>query len=336
MAKKNRRNREKLRPNRRRLRIRLRFKEAWQKLRESWGNRSLDLSGVFSRIMPYVVVAVLAAVIPMLIIHGYRFVMQSPNFNVKHVRVEGQNRLSVAEVMEAAGVARGPNLLALEQDLVAARLVKHPWIKSAKVARELPDRLVITVREREPVAQLALGALYLVDRKGEVFKRVEAGENFDWPVFTGLVREDLDDDAPDDRAATVRRLIRGAISLLESWRRIDRSNMMPLAEVHLDPLFGFSVVLAGNSPQGAGAVIHLGMGELSPKIDKLAVVLADARRRGVSIASVRLDDERDPNRVAVRFRGADQSEFDRRKSGALIRAMASGEEKTTTSHQGNL
>ena len=336
MAKRNQRNRKNVRSNRKRRDWKLVFKTQWLALREFWNNGSGGLAGIFSRVTPYLLVALLAAVLPMLVIHGYSFVMRSPNFNVKHVRVEGQKRLTVNEVMEVAGVSRGPNVLSLKTDEVAKQLVMHPWIASARVERELPDRLVLSIVERQAVAQLALGALYLVDRRGELFKRVESGENFDWPVFTGLVREDLEDDTPSDRAGTVKRLIRGGISLLDSWQRIDRGTMMPLGEVHLDPLFGYSVVIAGNAAQGAGAVVHLGLGDLAPKMDKLSVVFADADRRGQSVGSVRLDDERDPNRVAVRFLGAEQSSLKSGKQGKFERIIASGEKKAAKGRNGSL
>ena len=336
MAKRNQRNRKKVRSNRKRRDWKLIFKTKWLAVRDFWNNGSGGLTGIFSRVTPYLLVALLAAVLPMLVIHGYSFVMRSPNFNVKHVRVEGQKRLTVNEVMEVAGVSRGPNVLSLKTDEVAKQLVTHPWIASARVERELPDRLVLSIVERQAVAQLALGALYLVDRKGELFKRVESGESFDWPVFTGLVREDLDNDTPSDRAGTVKRLIRGGISLLESWQRSDRGIMMPLGEVHLDPLFGYSVVIAGNAAQGAGAVVHLGLGDLAAKMDKLSVVFADANRRGQSVGSVRLDDERDPNRVAVRFRGAEQSSLKSGKQGEFERTVASGEKKAAKGRNGSL
>lgn len=336
MAKPNQRNRKNVRSNRKRRDWKLVFQTKWLSLRDFWNNGSGGLAGVVSRVTPYLLVALLAAVLPMLVIHGYSFVMRSPNFNVKHVRVEGQQRLTVNEVMEVAGVSRGPNVLSLETDEVAKQLVTHPWIASAKVERELPDRLVLSIVERHAVAQLALGALYLVDRKGEIFKRVESGESFDWPVFTGLVREDLEDDTPSDRAGTIKRLIRGGISLLESWQRLDRRAMMPLAEVNLDPLFGYNVVIAGNASQGAGAVVHLGLGALAPKMDKLSVVLADATRRGQSVGSIRLDDERDPNRVAVRFRGAEQSSLKSGKQREFERTVASGEKKAAKGRNGSL
>jgi cell division protein FtsQ len=303
----------------------------WSKgLGQRLSERSNSVGNRMARALPYVVVALMATTLPLLVIHGYSFVMRSPNFSVKHVIVEGQKRLPIAEVMAHAGVLRGPNVLALDLNLVAERLMKHPWIETATVTRELPDRLVIAVKEREGVAQLALGALYLVDRRGEVFKRVDAGESFEWPVFTGLIREDLEEGVSTERATTVKRLIRGGISLLETWKRNDRSNIMPIGDLHLDPLFGYSVTLAGNASHGAGAMVHMGYGDLASKMRKLAVILADAKRRGRSIASVRLDDEREPGRVAVKYRGVEQSVFESGDFEESGKSMASGETRSSS------
>jgi len=259
------------------------------------------------RVVPYLVIALFAASVPPLLVYGYRFVTNAEEFAAKRVVVSGNDRLSPEQVLAVAGVNHGPNVLTLNLRDLSQRLSEHPWIESAAVSRELPDRLMVEIKERQPAAVVAMGARYLVDAKGEIFKRVDSNEIYDLPTITGLAREDLDSGATAERRDLAQRMVKGALSLLDTWRRSDPNGALPVSEVHPDPLFGYTLTLRGGDGPSAGAVIHLGRGEIALKVSKLAVVVADANRRGQSIAVVRLDNQRDPGRVAVRFRNSEPS-----------------------------
>ncbi len=254
------------------------------------------------RALPYVVVAVVMALVPIAVAYGYRYLTEAPSFAVQHVQVHGHSQVGVEEVLKTAGVDRSPNLLALDLEEVERRLVDHPWILTARVVRELPDRLEIQISERVPVALIALGSLYLVDVRGAIFKRVEAGEHWDFPVMTGLSAEDVASGAPNERQRSARTMIRGGLKVLELWESTGLHARSEISEIVLDPLFGYSLVLGKGLDVGVGTMVRLGTNGLRQKMLKVETVLADAERRGAQVAEIRVDDERDSNRVAVRFR----------------------------------
>ncbi|MFT7624818.1 MAG: cell division protein FtsQ [Myxococcota bacterium] len=256
----------------------------------------------FARSLPYAIGAVIAMLVPVAIAFGYRYVVSAPDFGVTDVLIEGNARVSAERLLTVAGVDQAPNLLALDLQELERRLVRDPWIRSAKVERRLPDKLIMTVAEHEPKALIALGALYLVNERGVVFKRVEAGEHFEFPVLTGLSRQDVGPDAPPERADLSARLIRGALKLLEVWRHSEVGKVAGISEIHLDPLFGYSLMLGHGPPEAKGALVRLGVGQARKKLDRLNTVLADAMRKAQRLGEVRLNDERDPTRVVVRFR----------------------------------
>lgn len=270
---------------------------------EAWWSIRL-VSRYLLRSVPYVLIAVVFMLTPVAAVLGYGYVTRAKDLRVRQVQVEGATRLSVEAVLAQAAVENAPNLLALDPEVVEQRLEEDPWIRTARVERKLPDKLVISVTERQPAALLAMGALYLVDARGAVFKRVEPGEHFDFPILTGVRKEDLagGPDADSERMQTAKRLVSGALRLLDAWRTSPFGRTNRISEVHMDPLFGYRVVLGAGTPEGAGAIVHLGRGAVESKLEKLEAVLADAARRKRAVAEVRLDDERDPNRVAVRFR----------------------------------
>ncbi|MDK0748894.1 FtsQ-type POTRA domain-containing protein, partial [Clostridium perfringens] len=63
-----------------------------------------------------------------------------------------------------SGVATGQNLLALDLQRVRQELEMNPWIERADVEAIRPDRVRLTIRERDPVAQIIVWRFSPVDR----------------------------------------------------------------------------------------------------------------------------------------------------------------------------
>jgi hypothetical protein len=76
-------------------------------------------------------------------------------------------RVPAAWVRQTLEPLVGRNLLRLPLSEVRLRLAANPWIASAEVAKELPDRLRVTVAERQPAVLLRIGeALLYADAAG--------------------------------------------------------------------------------------------------------------------------------------------------------------------------
>ena len=92
-----------------------------------------------------------------------RYVTTSPRFAVRTVLVEGERRRSAGAVADAAGVAVGKNIFALDLAHAGQLLAQDPWIERATVTRKLPSTVAISVVEREAYAAAVInGELYLV------------------------------------------------------------------------------------------------------------------------------------------------------------------------------
>lgn len=106
---------------------------------------------------------------------------------LESARVEGLERLSEKEILRAANLRAGLNIMQLSLDDIAARVMKVPGVKSARVSPKIPYRVQIAVEEREPIACLQKEKIFLVDDQGVLFPTVGAGELIDLPVITGEV-----------------------------------------------------------------------------------------------------------------------------------------------------
>jgi cell division protein FtsQ len=124
-------------------------------------------------------------------------VVQSPVLAVDTVDVQGTRHETPDSVRAAAGVEEGAALVWVDAADVERRVERLPWVAQAKVVRDFPNDVRITVVERLPVAWLrrpsppgaprGSGAAALVDRTGRVLGD-EAGVPPGLPELTGAVR----------------------------------------------------------------------------------------------------------------------------------------------------
>lgn len=214
-------------------------------------------------------------------------------FRIREIRFEGLARATPEELLEISPVQRGDHVLLCDVDLVAAALRRHAWVSSAEVRRDLPDALEVHVVERRPAAIVDLGGLYLVDAKGEVFKRALPGDGLDLPVITGIARE-----AWIERREDVEPLLSAALALLARWAERGLADREPVSEIHIDPDYG-TTLYAGDD----GLEVRLGQGGLPEKLERLERVLSALAAEGQRAEVLHLDNRRRPDWVTVRLAG---------------------------------
>jgi cell division protein FtsQ len=79
-------------------------------------------------------------------------VARAIGFPIDAVTISGQQRLREQEILAAAHIDPRKSLLLLDAAAVRQRLIQLPLVKSARVLKFYPDRLVIALEEREPNA----------------------------------------------------------------------------------------------------------------------------------------------------------------------------------------
>ena len=134
---------------------------------------------------------VLLAAISALFVFGYDVLTQCEYFSARTIRIQGIHRLAREQICSQAGISPGVNILHVNLALTRKRLVAHPWIDDAEVRRELPDAIIIRVTEHIPLALLDLGQKFLIDTRGEIFKKYSPSDPDDLPLISGLTYSDL-------------------------------------------------------------------------------------------------------------------------------------------------
>jgi len=112
-------------------------------------------------------------------------------FPLTKIEITGCQKTSREKIREYAGIKYNTTLLAMDPKSLRERLETHPWVLGAEVTRKLPDTLLIKLQEYVPKAIIQLGEeedFYYVDYCGTPFVQLEAGQDMDFPVITGLER----------------------------------------------------------------------------------------------------------------------------------------------------
>jgi cell division protein FtsQ len=106
--------------------------------------------------------------------------------SLQTVEVHGRGETRQADIVGALGAPRGAPLLGLDIDAMRERLSALPWIVSAEIERRYPDRLLVTVKEAEPMALWQRNQkLFLVSRAGKVIETGDLGKYSDLLVIVG-------------------------------------------------------------------------------------------------------------------------------------------------------
>ena len=156
---------------------------AVRRRRPSWGWRS---------------VVFLTAVVAPVGLAGFlltAFLLSSPRFELQSaddLQVTGNQYVSGEEIANAlaiplqAGRGSGLKVFRLSLETARKRVEAIAWVRSAALTRILPNRLLVHVTERTPVAFANLGGrVSLVDSEGVLLDKPESA-SFDLPVITGL------------------------------------------------------------------------------------------------------------------------------------------------------
>ena len=199
--------------------------------------------------------------------------LREPRFWLRHAHFVGLEALRAEELWERSGVRPGTPLVDLEPEAVCRELKRHPRVAACRAARLVPDRIVVAIEERVPIAQDADSGLG-VDAGGTRFPLI-AGEASRLPSLRGVsalalplliaAREQgvalAEVEAP--RRGELRARPRGADLVLRlgtdvsgslrAWKSVSESGLVEeYGAREVDLRFPDEAVLRGIRPKGGG------------------------------------------------------------------------------------
>ncbi len=196
-------------------------------------------------------------------------------FVLQSIGVEGTHRTTPEEVIRAAGLTAGGGLFQVDVAQVRRLVEGLPWVRRARVVRQLPSTLLVEVEEWEPRCLVRLDRLYYLTAEAHVVQ-APLDQGLDFPVVTGLGWADLEAEGPT-RAALLELL-----ALLQAGALGEEAS-----EIHADPDEGFTLYTPGNGGTG----IRVGRGDLEEKLRRLARLRRHLAKRGQAAYCVNLAGE---------------------------------------------
>jgi len=201
---------------------------------------------------------------------GAAWAARSPRFAVTVVEVSGQSRLTRDEVVAAADIAPGANLLMLDPRAIAARLEAVPLIRRAEVIRSLPNRLTLVVEERRPLTLANAGRLHWIDEDGVDLGVEPRAVALGVPVLSGLSPDDLGARGQDG----VSERVRVGLALLGLLLRARTPLLAQISEIDLSRAEG-PVLYTLN-----GVEVRIGKDDWQARLGRLHGVLAQLGASG--------------------------------------------------------
>jgi cell division protein FtsQ len=167
---------------------------------------------------------------------------------VRSVQTTGTPLVSRARILAAARIKLGTPLIRIDTAQVARRVEQITQVQSARVSRDWPDKIVISVLDRTPALAVAQdGRFALVDKFGVIVRWTASR-----PRRMALLRTD-----PGQTAAALRgnRAVRAAVTVLQqlpaSLRRRVETVRAPTAEAVTLDLRGRITILWGGTGRSA-------------------------------------------------------------------------------------
>ncbi|MGH9600639.1 MAG: cell division protein FtsQ/DivIB [Terracidiphilus sp.] len=157
--------------------------------RNPWWRPSSTTGRVFLALCAFIVLSVLTTAVVML----KTYLERDARFRIagsSDIQDTGLTEVSRAELLPVFGADIGRNIFFVPIDERRKELEAIPWIERATVMRLLPDRIRVSVVERQPVAFTREGEqIGLVDANGVLLSMAPAAmaaHHYSFPVLTGI------------------------------------------------------------------------------------------------------------------------------------------------------
>ena len=139
---------------------------------------------------------------------GITFAMVSPIFNIQEIQVLDNKEISSDTIISLSGLSKGQNIFRFLTNKIEEQIKQEPYIKEAEVKRSFPNKIEITVQERERAfsAEFLNGYAY-IDNQGYILQI--SNDSLGLPILQGI-------STPEDKIVAGNRLEEGDLQKLET------------------------------------------------------------------------------------------------------------------------
>lgn len=211
-----------------------------------------------------------------------RLLSENPRFELRHLEFQNSGRLTADHLRQYSSLAEGLNLFAIDLAGVRASLERVPLIGHAEVQRQLPDKIIVQIDERIPIARLQTkgGQALPVDREGHVLSPLFVPQ---LPILTGAADRGVVPGSILREAATL-----DGLALLTVVEDARLPFTLPIASVDVSDPAQLSLRLR------AGGQVLMGRDQLARRVGEMATIVKRGEDQDVDIEFADLTVDRNP------------------------------------------
>jgi cell division septal protein FtsQ len=215
----------------------------------------------------------------------------NPDYAIHSVEVTTDGQLGREVVLRAAQIDEGSNIFSINLAAVEDRLRALAQVEEVNVQRLLPDKLMIVIQERRPIAWIASAdanksgfnydTAYLLDRRGIALKpKGSAPEYMTLPIIIGVDLSNVTVGQPIDRDP-----VKAGLELIRDCPEVLQSRFQ-IATIDVSKEYSLVVTDKQRS------VVTFGPEDLIGQLRRLAMLLSYCERTSKDLQSANLMAER--------------------------------------------
>ncbi|MBI4690130.1 MAG: FtsQ-type POTRA domain-containing protein [Nitrospirae bacterium] len=202
-------------------------------------------------------------------------------FPVKEIVFSGNKHLTGSELKVMMGLKGNESLIGLSGKVLAANLLKSPWVKAVGFRKDFPQRFQVRIEEAAPLALLEMNnRTFFIDDKGNLLEEIKSDSISFLPVISG---DPFKNSSSFSEVLNLVKVIKGS-NFINTKDRIE------------------IIIPKGSGPEDIsvridGILAKIGYGEYEAKLERLLELEDEIMRRGLPVDYI---DLRFANRVIVK------------------------------------
>ncbi len=246
---------------------RLKYKEAKRKEAEKYLLKLLVIS---------VVIIILFFTGPKI----YNFILNTPYFQIKDIRIEGLQTLSQSQVLDFSGLHLGENIFKINLKKTKSKIESCPIVKYVKISRNWPNSILINVKERMPIGLIKRDdQLYGLDEERVIFKLISEDPVIRLPLITGINNDLVIGKIKDNFRLNT------AVNLLEEFLNV----ALPISDqILIIDLSDIEYIILETKNCGKIRLGNIDFNVLRKKLKQLCCVLEDIKEKTMTVEYIDL------------------------------------------------
>lgn len=117
--------------------------------------------------------------------------LKIPYFNISSITVDNNKIVDEDYIIKNSGIVKGSNIFCVNEKSIKAKIEKNPYVSDVNIRRELPDKIIIDVDERQPAYYTMFSnQYYIIDNKGIVLEKKDTIKGMSLIFIKGVSEKD--------------------------------------------------------------------------------------------------------------------------------------------------